>query len=89
MNVDNLPPSNDPNIKYKEFSREELKMILREKKLEIKEAIEAGEFKASEHIQENKDLRLIMADFKKDFIVISLNYYYHIRKFLEKHSHCI
>jgi hypothetical protein len=29
MNVDNLPPSNDPNVKYKDFTKEELKMILR------------------------------------------------------------
>jgi hypothetical protein len=69
MNVDTLPPSNDPNVKYKDFSKEDLKMLLRQKKLEIKEIIESGEFKAVEHLQENKDLRLIMTGFKKDFMV--------------------
>ncbi|CAD8081120.1 unnamed protein product [Paramecium primaurelia] len=70
MNVDNLPQSNDPSVKYKEFTKEELKMILRQKKLEIKEQIENGEFKAVDHLQENKDLRLILTGFKKDFMEV-------------------
>ncbi|CAK87607.1 unnamed protein product (macronuclear) [Paramecium tetraurelia] len=70
MNVDNLPPSNDPSVKYKEFTKEELKMILRQKKLEIKEQVESGEFKAIEHIHENKDMKYLLAGFKKDFMEV-------------------
>ncbi|CAD8192164.1 unnamed protein product [Paramecium octaurelia] len=70
MNVDNLPPSNDPSVKYKEFTKEELKMILRQKKLEIKEQVENGEFKVMEHLAENKDLKYLLAGFKKDFMEV-------------------
>ncbi|CAK69742.1 unnamed protein product (macronuclear) [Paramecium tetraurelia] len=70
MNVDNLPPSNDPSAKYKDFTKEELKMLLRQKKLEIKEQVESGEFKAIEHLQDNKDMRFLLTGFKKDFMEV-------------------
>lgn len=42
MNYENLPPSGDPLVKHSDFSKDELREILRLKKLDLLDLIEAG-----------------------------------------------